>query len=315
MSLSGGVALENDFGKVSANEIILHPAESGSKMKFSSLELNGDVVFTIKENGTIECESAKMDLIKKQGAFLAKNADEFVSYTELVKGNVPISLQGRRMLFELEGEYSMKLIRVEQDVTISYKENLLVSGDLGIYDCKEHTFTLIPQGEGRVCNISDPEGGFSLVCPGEIKVDKQNQQIILKSEDEQIFYSDGLGKAYANQMILEYNTSTEPQKLTLLGNVRILNREGVLTQYVLADRAEYLFDQFQMSFSAEKGNRVILYDRPNNLEVSAPGLKITRNPETKKDSIQGFGDVRFELVEEEIELLKKRFLIERNQIE
>lgn len=323
MILSGGVDLENDFGKIKANEVILYPAEKDSKLKFRSVELVGDVKFTIKGNGTIDCDTAKMDFLNKEGAFYGKDADSYVVYAETLKGGVPIEVRGHKMTFELlsekEGEFAMKRILVDDDVTIGYKDNLIVSGDSGVYDCQLFTFTLSPKGEDRECVVRKTTDDLILKCPGEIVVDKKNYRITLISETgddgKQIFFNDGSGRAYANLVVLEYTEAMDPKKISLIGNVKIMNREGVLTQYILTDRADYTFETLQTNFTADKGNRVILFDRPNNLQVSAPGLKITKNPETKKDTIQGIGDVRFQLIEEELEMLRKNFLLEKNQLE
>jgi hypothetical protein len=323
MVLSGGVDLENDFGKIKANEVILCPADKESKLRFRSVKLVGDVQFTIKGNGTISCEEALMDFIKKEGAFLGKDQDSYVIYSETLKGGTPVEVRGHKMTFEMvsesDGEFGMKRILVDDDVTIGYKDNLIVAGDSGIYDCQSFIFTLRTNGEERECTVRNPTGDFNLKCPGEIIVDKKNHRITLTNNEsnpeKQIFYFDGLGRAFANHVVLEYTESMEPNKLSLAGGVKIMNREGVLTQYIMADRAEYLFDSLQMLITADKGNRVILFDRPNNLQVSAPGLKITKNQETKKESIQGIGDVRFQLVEEELELLRKSFHLEKNQLE
>jgi hypothetical protein len=322
MILSGGVDLENDFGKIKADEVILYPAEKETKLKFRCVELIGAVKFTIKGNGTIDCDSAKMDFLNKEGAFFGKDADSYVVYSETLKGDVPIEVRGHKMRFELfsekEGEFSMKKIFVDDDVSIGYQDNLVVSGDSGVYDCQLFTFTLSPNDEGE-CVIRKVTDDLVLKCPGEVVVDKKNNRITLISkpseEGKQIFFNDGSVRAYANLVILEYNESMEPKKVSLRGNVKIMNREGVLTQYILTDRADYTFENLQTNFTADKGNRVILFDRPNNLQVSAPGLKITKNPETKKDTIQGVGDVRFQLIEEELEMLRKNFLLEKSQLE
>ncbi len=323
MVLSGGVDLENDFGRIKANEVILYPAEKDSKLKFQSVKLVGDVKFTIKGNGTIECEEAHMDFVKKEGAFLGKDATSYVTYSEILKGNIPIEVKGHKMTFELvsgkDGDFAMKRILVEDDVTIGYQDNLIVTGDRGVYDCQLCTFNLSPSSDDRQCLITNATGDITLKCPGEIVVDKKNYRITLigngGSEERQIYFNDGMGRAFANLVVLEYNEAMEPKKISLIGNVKIMNREGVLTQYILADRADHIFESLQTNFTADKGSRVILFDRPNNLQVSAPGLKITKNPETKKDSIQGMGDVRFKLVEEELEMIRKSFLLEKNQLE
>jgi len=59
---------------------------------------------------------------------------------------------------------------------------------------------------------------------------------------------------------------------------------------------------------------VLFYDKINNLQVSAPEIKMQRDKQTKKQQFQGIGDVRFHFVEKEYQQLRKRFLLEKKSL-
>src|SRR5262249_30835599 len=91
-----------------------------------------------------------------------------------------------------------------------------------------------------------------------------------------------------------------------------------LVQYALADRVEYFPKNQEALFSTKgSGRRVLYYDTANDMQVSAPALRIKRDQVTHKDSVKGIGDVRFNFVEHEIdqlEQLRKRFALEKHKV-
>jgi len=119
-------------------------------------------------------------------------------------------------------------------------------------------------------------------------------------EGDQVHYTDEINQVFADKV------TVETEKVFLEGNVKVMSRGGVLLQYILADTAEYFSETKTIVFQSKNGKRVIFFDQPNNIQMSAPGLKVVRG---EKESIQGIGDVRFELIEEELKELKKRFLL------
>lgn len=139
-------------------------------------------------------------------------------------------------------------------------------------------------------------------------------------EGMQIYFHDIYGEIYADHAVLDYiqvNGKLNPEKLTLRGNVRILNRSSVnpeeseaFLQYALSDIVEFYPATNEMIMSSLSNGRVLFYDKANNLQISAPGVKIKRDLITKKESIQGIGDARFSLVDHELEKLKNHFSLE-----
>jgi hypothetical protein len=70
-----------------------------------------------------------------------------------------------------------------------------------------------------------------------------------------------------------------------------------------------------MTLAGVNGNRVLFFDKVNNVQMSAPSLKVRHDSSTQKDSIQGLGDVRFTFIEKELEQLKEHFRLEESQKE
>lgn len=181
----------------------------------------------------------------------------------------------------------------------------------------------IPQN--TILTYFDSEKGqvHTLTCFGPLTVDHERLQVDMEAPldqsgracaDKQIFFEDRFGNIYADRAKIFYVKSDGqlvPNKIVLEGHVKILScsqkNEGISEQYALADKIEYMPTTKEMLLSSEKGKRVLFFDSANNMQMSAPALKVKRDQMTKKDSIQGIGDVRFSFVESEFEQLKQKF--------
>ncbi len=174
----------------------------------------------------------------------------------------------------------------------------------------------------------DKERSHNVTCYGTMVVDHAKLEIVMTSprqangsvlEADQVFFEDHQGQIFADSAIIKYGlagTAIIAKKVTLEGHVRLLNNYAVgpeknspLAQYALADMVEFFPQENELLFTAKKGQRVLFFDKANDLQVSAPGLKITRDAVTKKDSFKGIGDVRFSLIDHEIAQLKQKFAL------
>lgn len=170
---------------------------------------------------------------------------------------------------------------------------------------------------------TDEEKGFdhTVTTYGKMFIDHENLTTALESpmdengcvlEEKQVHFYDHLGEIFADKATLNYEESghsIKPIKLTLEGRVHLLNRKDTesFLQYAISDKVEYHPKTKEMILSANPGNRVLFFDKINNIQVSAPKLTITRDPKSNKDHIKGSGDVRFSFLEQEIEQLRKQF--------
>ena len=188
--------------------------------------------------------------------------------------------------------------------------------------------TLIYQAESKK-RVSDTDLSHIIQCWGKMVVDHDHLQVVMESPEpseqeetvRQVYYNDKQGSLFADRMEVKYKLSEGrlvPLKVILNGSVKMLNKpisESEKLQYALADRVEISFATQEALLSADSDKRVLVLDQVNDLQVSAPALKIKRNEATKKDSIQGMGDVRFNFQDPEFERLYKRFDQLQKQVE
>lgn len=166
-----------------------------------------------------------------------------------------------------------------------------------------------------------------LICHGPLTVDHEHSSILFKSpapdlsgtvaQEHQVYFEDTMGEIYADQMQLDYadiQGRPTPTKLRMEGQVSILNRfdghvaeSSSVLQYALADQVDYFPNSEEMILHAQNGKRVLVYDKVNNVQMSAPTFKLKRSEGSGKGSIQGVGDVRFTFIEGELDKLRAHF--------
>ena len=190
--------------------------------------------------------------------------------------------------------------------------------------------------ENTLLTHADEDGNPTcvLTCYGKASVDHQKMEAKLYSPldanghpfpEKQVFFQDVKGDVFADKALIRYEYRENkiiPAQIILLGNVRIFNQlpshddeTKIVLQYALADRVELSLSSQEMIFKAKPGNRVLFFDKTNNLEASAPALKIVRDKATRKESIQGMGDVRFSFAEHELEQLRRKFSLDKEKVE
>lgn len=116
-----------------------------------------------------------------------------------------------------------------------------------------------------------------------------------------------IGEVYANEAQIDYiekEGNIEPIKITLSGDVRLINQEA--DQFAVAEFVSYFPEEKLMLLEGKK-SRVLFFDRKKNMQLSARSVRAKRNPETNKDSFQGVGDVQFVFGQEELTKLKESF--------
>jgi len=155
-----------------------------------------------------------------------------------------------------------------------------------------------------------------LTCYGQMLIDHVHLLASMeKGGDEsnqgrQVLFHDEMGEISADKIYLHYtveNGEVVPQKLTVLGNVKIINRDQQeIVQYALADSAEYFPEKEEVKLLSGEGKRVLLYDKKNQIQVSAEAVNMFRD-KNGKESFRGVGDVRFTFHKEELLKLKQQF--------
>lgn len=279
-----------------------------------------------RQGDKIDADSISIDLASREIVFTAPNGE----LKDSEKGVRGMRFSADRLVWNekaqellLSGKVSIEgptggFLSTDNDVKVFMKA---ING-------KKAISTIVATAETELRHVDDIKGiTHQLLCHGPLTVDHEQLKIGMESpvdslgkvfESQQVVFEDPMGEVYADSMEIAYAFNDKgfvPTKLTMNGDVKILNRfdghieeSGALLQYALADHVEYLPTTKEMLLSSEiRGHRVLLYDKVNRLQMSAPALKIKRDTHSKKDSVQGIGDVRFNFLESELEQLKQQF--------
>lgn len=163
-------------------------------------------------------------------------------------------------------------------------------------------------------------------CYDKVSLDHENCCVTMSSpqasdglipKEKQVFFHDKKGEIRADSLKMHYSQINDKcimTKLHLEGNVSLFDYKASDTltsndflHYAIADRVTYTPASEELYLEAYKNKRVLFYDKINNLQISAPALKIKRDSITQKESIKGIGDVRMSFIESELQQLKERF--------
>lgn len=296
---------------------------------------NGVCQVTHRNGDFIKARKLTIDLNKRQFVFVEPKGVLFTtSNADMQDEKVArINFSAKKLVWNESAEQ----LNLEDDVAV-YQKGLGGLTAKGSIELTQHKIngekqikTIKSLGETvliyqDVDHENHIENSHTLICYGTVVVDHEKLHTMMTSprddkgnviEGKQIKFQDQMGEVYADTLNLTYevvNGILRPKKLQLEGNVRILTRaQGAslqnedYVQYALADRLECSPAAKELDLFASKGKRVLYIDRLNNMQVSAPALKIRRDQQTDKESIEGVGDVRFSLLEQELNQIRKVF--------
>ena len=148
-----------------------------------------------------------------------------------------------------------------------------------------------------------------LTCQGHSFLDHQNKQITITADDNScVHFNDLIGQLEAEKLRVWYlwgNRTFATTKLIAEGKVHLQRPSEGSAQLALADQLEYLPEQEKIRLSANSPNRVLYYDPSRQMTASARGVDIIRDPQTRKMILQGKGDVKFKLMEAELQAMRQ----------
>lgn len=213
-------------------------------------------------------------------------------------------------------------------------DRLILFGDVVVVDPAKGTLTtdkcvtvemglkaprrVICRGPSIMTHVDEAEKkSHTLLSPGDIVVDHEAKVTYLSSTPAaQIHYTDPFGEIFADSGRIFYEKGEGALKIKsilLEGKVFMAHSfpsalpSEVERSYAYADRAEYFPATFEMVL---EGDKVLIYDKINQVEVAAPKIHVRRDQATKKQTIRGEGEVRLTLEEKEFQMLKNRFKLE-----
>jgi hypothetical protein len=212
------------------------------------------------------------------------------------------------------------------------KSNQEVEIRLGKSDLEKRTVQeMISRGTTVIAYVDESsKEKHTVTCYDTVRVDHTNLKTYLTSPsvngkvppELRVRYSDRMGQITADAAILIYSLAADSTKpiltdLIIEGNVRILNDapwdpndNTTVLQYALADELQYTPATQKMVLRSRDENRVLFYDQVNSLQVSAVGIELVRNGRTQQNAIKGIGDVRFTMIEHELEEMRRLFRLQ-----
>lgn len=335
--LEGDVVFSHPLGTLSAERVNVEMEDEILAEGNVEINQNGKWLVKAEKGRYIPGERPKVILWSEINRC---EASDFGSLTIHSKTIEAMPKTGDIVFFEPEGTLCIKEQGDQKEMLHFASGSLICDEKSGMYILKDHVKLALPsqnavlttdheihihnsekQVQEFVCtgktefSFETEEHDFSLSCRGQLNFDRKNCLLHMKStaEGDQLFFHDNMGKVYADEATLEFQEIENrlvPIRVVFNGDVLVLNREPPFLQKALSDRLTFLFSTHEVTFEANPKRRVLLFDQANNLEMSAKGIKMKRDKQTNKESIQAIGDLRLKFDEEEFAQLKKRFLMD-----
>ncbi|MCB1181160.1 MAG: hypothetical protein KDK55_03950 [Chlamydiia bacterium] len=128
---------------------------------------------------------------------------------------------------------------------------------------------------------------------------------------KQVFYQDEKEQIFADKVLIDYekgeNEKLSPQKVTLMGHVQMKEKTNEGFRFALADCAIIDPKTEKILLEGREDRQVLFFDEQRKIQLAAKRIEAKRNTITGKESIQGFGAVKFVLAQEEFNKIKKSF--------
>lgn len=304
------------YQHVPKKQLFLYSSQNGSK-DCRVIQPNGDrikskeIVLDLQENKILCADS--QGVIDDQVEFSSEKLTwDDTTHTLVLHKNVKIIQKG---IGELVTDDE---VRIVEEISEEKKQIRLI-------ECPQNTFLSYTDEKKKLIHTLKCHGPLTLDhAAGKVKMESPVNTSGDVSKNLQIHFEDFMGDIYADQAELTYKKGEQGAVFTELhmeGHVRVFNRfdanlpeSSSVLQYALADVVDYFPQKKEILLSGLNRNRVLFMDRVNSLEMSAPSLVIQHNDRENKNMVQGMGDVRFTLIERELEQLRRYFRFNEKEL-
>lgn len=235
-----------------------------------------------------------------------------------------IDAQSKRLAFsanQMKWNSLSGVLDLRGEIQATYGDSLTLSGadEISLVQMKEEVQGLFSSlsASGKIELLHENESKQirrKILCPGQVTINHLTKEVFLSADSEtQVCIQDFLGEMYADKIHMTYQFEEDqfdPLKIVLEGHIRIKNiceASEEATQFIIADRVEIHPKANEMFLFGEGATRVLLDDRLNQMQLSAPAMKIVYDPVLKKERVEGIGVVRFVFVDQEVQKLKGAF--------
>ena len=344
LKLSGDVVIEHPLGQMHAEEALIERPDQQSE-SFDAIHLRKTVRLELKDYGKLLCEFADFDFQSLTGCLKA-NKGEKISYKQLVEQKLPLEMTSplAHLLFE-KGQKQLpllKAIRACEGVDISYADSFHLKAPAALLEktalvafAKEEALCSLTHGQDslqatkvgldpqtELLEIEKPRGyfrSFALSPGGELMI--QCDHLLWNHEKKWLecnscveIKESSLGKASASKGCITYEGSTL-KTIDLEGEVQLckcaepssLDPHPGGGRFAKADHLHYQNEAQLLTLTAAPHERVLFWDEEKHLSISASEVQISKDPQTREESIKGIGNVRFHFSPAENALIAKIF--------
>jgi hypothetical protein len=289
---------------LTSNKVVYEPNASSS--------LSGTIKAYPKEENSF-CELSSPEGVIKT-TFIEIEGDSQILRLRKPEGLLSSSLFGKKeqgeVFFsceELKWDYPQETLILQREVTVTEE-------DFGSISTTKQM--VIQQEKGAIQSIYATGTSVlshevnTLTCFGELQVDGVTKQITaLSPKEKPLIFTDEEMILKASHALLLYSQEFSLSSLTLKGDVQIESKDPEKPQRrALADKLSYHPDTKTLILLAAPGKKVLFVDEEQGITMSAQEVHIIKNPTTGKMDIQGIGQMKLSLSEEENTLLQNAFL-------
>lgn len=289
VSLTGDVKVNHALGRISAHRFSMSrtPGEEGQGL----LKMSGNVLIQWNGGGELACEEAEIDCCKMSGVFVGSDNASVVYRNG--ENEQLLEMKSNRMDVLLKRDPQCEKRMSIQSLKAPYATECVLK--------KDH----------QECTVH---------CPGSLDWNCDKGEVVLTgTTSEQVYIDEEFGSFFADQVILKqfsFETHFQIVEIAVEGNISLQNRYDKVTgvsssplHVALADKMDYQKKDREMVLSALPGRNVLLFDAVNHMQMSASQLVVKQNEDQTYPVIQGKGNVRFTLMENELSHLKGQFSV------
>jgi hypothetical protein len=255
------------------------------------------------QGDTVETSFIELDMDKSLLKLKSPNGSLASSlFSEKMDGKVSFSSK------TLDWNHEKKTLILHKDITLheDHFGSLKAEEELVIIQQEVEGVLLVKsihvKGESILSNRQS-----TLTSPGLLHINGTQGRITATGTKEKpISYIEEDMCLRSSQAFLEYSEpSYTLSSLLLKGEVTLSSED----RFGIADRLTYSPYTKTVILLANPGNKVLFYDKEQDVSMSADEVHITKNSETRKTEIKGVGHVQFLLSPEENTQLKTTFSI------
>ncbi len=202
INLNGNSRVDHELGIVEAQRIVLRSEAEEQKLRFAYLKMQDGVKIALQDGGQLCCGEAELDYHTLTGKFSGRSPEEYVIYTENLKGSnpkgvIPLEVKSLDMHLYLKQEdqqssssLSISKIKADHHVSVNYNNDFLATADHGFYERRELTQekSRNQKNEDLKSNLLPSSGNYSLLSlyaneqSGTCQVINRNGDLIIANK-------------------------------------------------------------------------------------------------------------------------------------